>query len=66
MAAEVIWSLNGVNFGSADPTADDFPVIVAAGVYVLAVQVKGPIFRINYTISGTSPVFTGKAAYQEG
>lgn len=51
---EVQWSPDGVNFGSADTSADSFAQLTAAGTAALSVSVKAPFYRIAWTLSGNA------------
>jgi hypothetical protein len=62
MTLSVEWSLDGgTTFGPADPV-DAFTAVtnVATGVKVKLFDVKGPHYRVVWTITGTTPSFTFK------
>ena len=58
---EVQWSHDGVNWASADGTADAFAAITAAKNGAKNFTVKGTLMRLSWTISGTTPSFTTTA-----
>lgn len=57
LTLSVEWSHDGTAFAAADP-ADTFTAITAAGRAVKKFDVKGPHYRVVWTISGTTPSFT--------
>lgn len=59
---EIQWSHDGQNWGSADGSPDVFTAITAAKAVAKNVTVKGPLMRLAWTVSGTSPNFTVAAA----
>lgn len=55
------WSFdNGTSWSSSDSGGDTFTAITAAGQKVRQVTPKGPLMRLQYTVTGTTPsgVFT--------
>ncbi|GAB3875283.1 hypothetical protein [Terrabacter terrigena] len=62
---EVQWSHDGVNWASADGTADSFAAITAAKSVARSFTVKGTLLRLVWTVSGTTPSFT-TTAYLSG
>jgi hypothetical protein len=58
---EVQWSHDGVNWASADGTADSFAAITAAKNVAKSFTVKGTLLRLSWTVSGTTPSFTTTA-----
>lgn len=58
MTLSVQWSNDGVTWADADGTADTFAAITAAKNTVKQFIVKGPLYRVTYTITGTTPSFT--------
>lgn len=62
---EVEWSHDGTTFGAADGTADTFAAITAASAKAKQVTVKGPFWRLKWTITGTTPSFTFSAVAVE-
>jgi hypothetical protein len=56
----VQWSADGTVWADADPV-DVFTAITAAGVKAKTFQRKGPMHRITWAITGTSPSFTFEA-----
>lgn len=65
MSVNVEWSFDGASWFTADP-ADSFTAITAATKKVKRFDVKGTKFRLNYTISGTTPSFTFSATVVKG
>lgn len=60
LAIELEWSSdNGTSWATADP-ADSFATITAAGSKVETFEKKGDLFRVKWTIGGTTPSFTFK------
>lgn len=59
---EVQWSIDGVNWCSADGTKDTFAAVTAAGNACKNLSVKGTWMRLAYTVSGTTPSFTVAAS----
>ena len=57
LAVQVHWSMDGVNFGPADP-ADAFTPITAAGALARQFTVKASHYRFVWSIGGTTPSFT--------
>lgn len=57
MAVTVQWTNDGTNWFNADPV-DTFTAITAAGKVTKNFAIKGTAFRLNYTITGTTPSFT--------
>lgn len=55
---EVQWSVDGVNWHSADGTADTFAAITAAKNVCKNFTVKGTYMRLVWTVTGTTPSFT--------
>lgn len=55
---EVQWSVDGVNWHSADGTPDTFAAITAAKNVCRNFTVKGTYMRLAWTVSGTTPSFT--------
>lgn len=56
------WSFdNGATWSSSDSGGDTFTAITAAGQKVRQVTPKGPLMRLQYTVTGTTPsgVFVG-------
>lgn len=62
---EIQWSHDGQNWGSADGTADTFTAVTGTKNVAKNVTVKGPLMRLAWTVSGTSPSFT-VSAYATG
>lgn len=60
MTLTVEWSNDGTVWHSADPV-DTFTVISAASNKVKTFDARGPIYRLVWTLTGTSPSFTFKA-----
>lgn len=54
------WSHDGTNFADAEP-ADSFTQITAAKKTVKVFDWKAPIYRLVWTIAGTTPSFTFSA-----
>jgi hypothetical protein len=65
MTVNVEWSHNGTDWHSAD-SADAFTAITTASKKVKRFDVKGTKFRLNNTVSGTSPSFTFSATVVKG
>lgn len=65
MTVNVEWTHDGTNWFVAD-TADAFTAITAAGKKVKRFDVKGLKFRLNSTVSGTTPSFTYSATVVKG
>lgn len=61
LTASVEWSNDGTNFVAAS-TPDSFTAITAAGSALKQFTVKGAYFRVVYTVTGTTPSFTGTAS----
>lgn len=53
----VEWSHDGTTWAPAEP-ADDFTQITAVGSVVKNFSLKMPIYRVVWTIAGTTPSFT--------
>jgi hypothetical protein len=62
---EVQWSHDGVNWASADGTADSFSAITGVKSLAKQVTVKGTLMRLSWVVSGTTPSFT-TSAYVSG
>ena len=58
---KVQWSFDGVTFVDAE-TADSFAQITGVKSVVKQFVVKGPLYRLVYTIGGTTPSFTFSAS----
>lgn len=55
------WSFDGgTSWSSSDSGGDAFTAITANGQKVRQMTVKGPMFRLSGTITGTTPTFTTK------
>lgn len=54
---KVQWSHNGIEWADAEP-ADSFNQITAAKKVVKRFSVKAPLYRVAWTLAGTSPSFT--------
>lgn len=65
MTVNVEWTYDGATWFAAD-TADAFTAITAAKKTVKRFDVKGTKFRLNYTISGTTPSFTFSSTVVKG
>lgn len=53
----VQWSHDGSTWLAAQ-SADSFTQVTAATAAVKVFEVKGPLFRVSYTVAGTTPSFT--------
>lgn len=51
------WSADGTTFYAAQ-AADTFTQLTAAGGGAKSFDVKGPFYRVKWTIAGTTPSFT--------
>lgn len=58
---EIQWSHDGINWGSADGTADTFTAITTGKTVAKNVTVKGPLMRLSWSVTGTTPNFTVNA-----
>ena len=58
MTLSVQWSNDGGTTWADADTADTFTAITAAKTVVKQFQVKASMFRVVYTITGTTPSFT--------
>lgn len=55
------WSFDGgVSWSSSDGGGDTWNAITANGQKMRQHTIKGPLFRLGYTITGTTPSFTIK------
>jgi len=57
MVLSLQWSVDGAVWASADPV-DAFAAITATGAVVKTFPIKAPLYRLVWTISGTTPSFT--------
>jgi hypothetical protein len=53
----VEWSHDGTTWAAAE-TPDAFTQLTAAGTVVKSFTAQGPVYRIVWTIAGTTPSFT--------
>jgi hypothetical protein len=58
LVLSIQWSVDGVNFGNNDGTADAFASVAAVGNVTKNIPVRAPYMQITWTIGGTSPSFT--------
>jgi hypothetical protein len=58
MTVSVQWSDDGGTTWADADTADAFQAITAAKVTVKAFQVRAPMYRLAWAITGTTPSFT--------
>jgi hypothetical protein len=58
LALSVEWSMDGGTTFAAADVADTFTAITAAKTVVGRFAVKAPIYRVVWTITGTTPSFT--------
>lgn len=65
MTVNVEWSFDGSTWFVGD-TADSFTALTATGKKVKRFDVKGTKFRLNNTVSGTTPSFTFSATVVKG
>lgn len=65
MTVNVEWSFDGASWFPAQ-AADSFTAITATGKVVKRFDVKGTKYRLNNTISGTTPSFTFSATVVKG
>jgi len=52
------WSPDGTNFGDAESTPDAFTQLSATGTVAKSFAVKGPFYRLNWTVGTTDATFT--------
>lgn len=53
------WSFDGgTSWSTSDGGGDTWNAITANGQKMRQSTIKGPLFRLNYTITGTTPTFT--------
>lgn len=57
LTLSVEWSYDGTNFATPD-TPDAFTAVTAAAKKMKQLDVKAPLYRIVWTITGTTPSFT--------
>lgn len=59
----VQWSHDGTTFFAADP-ADTFAAMTAVGGAVKTFTIKGPFYRLVWTLAGTAPSITFSVSEQ--
>jgi hypothetical protein len=57
MVLSLQWSVDGAVWASADP-ADAFTAVTATGAVVKTFQIKAPLYRLAWSVTGTTPSFT--------
>jgi hypothetical protein len=60
MTLTVEWSFDGVSFGAGE-TAVSYAAITAAKNTALRIVAQAPLYRLVWTITGTTPSFTFSA-----
>jgi len=58
LTLSVEWSHDGTNFYVIDGAADTFTAVTAAATPIKVFAIKGPFWRLVWTITGTTPSFT--------